>query len=75
MTRHDQLVRTAAPRHRLMGWFAPSAAATGVMHADLVNTAAADARMQPGRRLLGGLATPYASALGTRPTAPKQQNP
>lgn len=75
MTRHDQLVRTAAPRHRLMGWFAPSATATGVMHADLVNTAAVDARLQPGRRLLGGLAAPYTSTPGIRPTAPKQQYP
>lgn len=75
MTRHDQLVQTAAARHRPMGWFAPSVAATAVMHADSVITVTANARTQPGRRLIGGLATPYASALRTHPTAPKQQNP
>lgn len=75
MTRHDLLVQTTAPRHRPMGWFAPSAAATGVRHVDLVNTVTSDARTQPRQHLLGGLATPYASALGTHPNEPKQKTP
>jgi hypothetical protein len=75
MTRHDPLVHTAALRHRPTGRFAPSAAATSVTHAELVNTAAADARVQPGGRLLAGLATPYASALGTHPTTPNRKTP
>ena len=75
MTRHDPLVHTAALRHRPTGRFAPSAAATSVTHAELVNTAAADARVQPGGRLPAGLATPYASALGTHPTTPNRKTP
>ena len=75
MTRHDLLVYTAAPRHRPIGWFAPTAAATGVTHADLVNTAAADARIQPGRRPLAGHAMSYASVLGTHPTKPNLKTP
>ena len=75
MTRHDPLVHTAALRHRPTGRFAPSAAATSVTHAELVNTAAADARIQPGRGPLGGQAMAYASAPGPHPTTPNRKTP
>lgn len=75
MTRHDPLVHTAALRHRPMGWFAPSTAVITVVPADLVNTAAADAQIQPGRRPLGGHAMASASAPGTHPTTPNRKTP
>lgn len=75
MTPHNPLVHTAALRHRPMGWFAPSTAVLTAVPADLVNTAAADGQIQPRRRLLAGLATPYASALGTHPTTPNRKTP
>lgn len=75
MTRHDPLVPTAASSHRPMGWFAPSAAATVVMLANLIKTVAAGARTQPGRRLPDRLTTPYVVVRGGHSTSPKRKNP
>ena len=72
MTRHDLLVHTAAPRHRPMGWCAPSAAATGARHADPTKSAYNRAFNRPDRRPLGAPGKLGASAIGIRPTAPKQ---
>jgi hypothetical protein len=75
MTRHDPLVQTAAPHHWPTGWFAHGATATIVMHANLINTVAAEVQMPPGRRSPGRRATAYAEVRDRHSTTPKQKNP
>lgn len=75
MTRHDLLVHTAAPHRGPTGWFAPGTSATTNMQANLINTVAADARTQPGRRPPGEHSTTYTAVRGGRPTTPKRKTP
>lgn len=75
MTRHDQLVPAAAPRHRSPGPAAHSVTATAVMPTNPTKSALSRTSNRPERKPLDAPGTLGASAPGTRPTAPKQQNP
>ena len=75
MTRHDPLLQTAAPHRGPKGWFAPSATVTIVMHANLINTVAAEAQRLPGRRPTAKRTTAYAEVRDRHSTTPKQKNP
>jgi len=75
MTRHDQLVQTTAHYHRPTGWFASSAAVTVIMHANPTKSVFTRSTSSPERRPLDVPGTLGATALGSRPTASKQQNP
>ena len=75
MTRHDQLVPTAAPRHRSPGPAARSVTAIAAMPANPTKSVLSRTSNKLARRLLDPPGTLGASAPGTRQTAPKQQNP
>jgi len=75
MTRHDQLVPTAAPRCRSPGPAAHSVTAIALMPANPTKSAVGRTANRPVRRPLDAPGTLGASAHGTRPTAPKQQTP
>ena len=75
MTRHDQLNRTAAPRHRPLGPAALSAAMPVILHTNPVEIVATGAQTRPGRRLPDTLTKPYAAIGGRQLNAPKQIYP
>lgn len=75
MTRHDPLVQTAVPHRGPTGWFALSVTATFVMHANLINTVAADAQVHYGRRPLDECSTLHAVAHSRTSVTSKQKTP
>lgn len=75
MTRHDPLVQTAAPHRGPMGLCVPGVSATMIMHANLINTVAAEAQMPPGRRPPGRRATAYADVRDPHSTTPNPKSP
>lgn len=75
MTRHDPLVQTAAPHRGPTGLCAPGASATVIMHANLINTVAAEDQTPPGRRPPRRRATAYAEVRGRHSTSPNPKTP
>ena len=75
MTRHDRLVETAAPYRKPKGWFAPGAPPTIIMHANLINSVAADAQTQARQLLPGRRVTPFAAAHDRHSRTPKRKTP